>query len=104
MKQALLIIAAALAIVTTNGCMSLSAREDMKLTGPYPGIRTWSATVKHVMVSTDYTDPLGPAAKPVLLPILLVDLPLSFGLDTMLLPVDLLPKKSSSAQAQPHQL
>ena len=93
MKRTLLLILAAGMIVSTNGCTSMMAREDRKLGGVYPGVRAWPSYMKDAMGPTDPMN-IFDAFKPITIPFLLTDLPETCVLDTMLLPADLLPKKS----------
>lgn len=56
--------------------------------GPYPGVRVWPETSKEMLsVSHDGTD-LFTHFGPVALPFVLMDLPLSFAVDTFYVPFD----------------
>ena len=85
------------AVIMNSGCASIGAHEEHAPKGPYSGVRRWPAEVRFTFDpknGTPFPDGL------VAVPFLLVDLPLSFGLDTMVLPADLLPKKSGSDPAK----
>jgi uncharacterized protein YceK len=83
-------------VMVNSGCTSLIAHENHNPQGPYAGVRRWPSEFTYEMGPVDPFWPLAGPAGPIAAPFLLVDLPLSFGLDTMLLPADLLPKKSGS--------
>ena len=93
MTSALILILAVSMIVSANGCMSTFAREDKRVSGVYPGVRSWPSEMKSAFNPGE--DPLD-ALKPLEVPFLVLDLPGTCVLDTILLPADLLPKKTPS--------
>ena len=69
--------------VSASGCSSISARlknDDRFYPGVYPGVRNTAYYLGH---------PEEQDMAPVILPVAVIDLPLSVALDTVLLPWDL---------------
>ncbi len=80
------------------GCASLSYRTEHKevRSGAYPGVRTDAQWIRDV--SKDHSDEglagaMLDGLKFIVIPASTIDFPLSFVLDTVLLPVDLLTKE-----------
>jgi len=90
-------------VMMNSGCTSIIAHEDHNPQGPYAGVRRWPSEFKYETGPPETFWPFEGPAGPIAAPFLLVDMPLSFVLDTMLLPTDLLPKKNADPQvAQSH--
>jgi len=88
MKCRTQVIVATLIGVSCIGCSSLDVRDQHLVSGPYPGVRHWPTFVKQRFEPSE--SPIDFKFGPIELPFLLADLPLSAGLDTMLLPADII--------------
>jgi uncharacterized protein YceK len=89
MKQIYLLFAVLTITVTVSGCSSLESHIEGKPKGPYPGVRVWPETSKEMLsVSHDGTD-LFTHFGPVAFPFVLMDLPMSFAMDTFYVPFDI---------------
>ena len=79
-------------LVGLSGCVSLGQHFDSNghvPPGVYPGLRSdVKFLTKDVFSQRGGMDALLDSVEPFLIPVALVDIPLSFGMDTLLLPVD----------------
>lgn len=102
MNRKIIIIICVVSLFFLNGCASIMYRtnqdDDPVQPGIYPAVRSDTETLD-ALRTKDY-DPLLTGAEPIIFTLALIDIPLAFVLDTILLPYDILHGGSNMKRAK----